>query len=97
MTPPNAAVPPAAAGAANARLAAFGEWLRRHSRIVARVQWIVVVAYVVLVCVPALLPLPPDDARWFNNLTVFAQWAFWGRRARCRAACASTRTCSRMR
>ncbi len=78
MTPPNAAVPRTAAGAANARLAAFGEWLRRHSRIVARVQWIVVVAYVVLVGVPALLPLPPDDARWFNNLTVFAQWAFWG-------------------
>ena len=78
MTPPNAAVPRTAAGAANARLAAFGEWLRRHSRIVARVQWIVVVAYVVLVGVPALLPLPPEDARWFNNLTVFAQWAFWG-------------------
>jgi polyferredoxin len=41
-------------------------------------QWTIVAAYALLVVVPAFLPLPPDDARWFNNLTVFAQWAFWG-------------------
>jgi polyferredoxin len=78
MTQSTAAVARASAAAGNARLAVFGEWLRRHSRVVARIQWIVVAAYAVLVGVPAFLPLPPDDARWFDNLTVFAQWAFWG-------------------
>ena len=42
------------------------------------VQWVVVAIYAVLVIAPALLPLPPDDARALNSLTVFAQWAFWG-------------------
>jgi polyferredoxin len=32
----------------------------------------------VLLLVPALLPLPPEDARAFSSITVFAQWAFWG-------------------
>ena len=78
MTESTAAVPRAATVAVSARLAAFGEWLRRHSRFVARIQWCVVAVYVVLVGVPVFLPLPADDARWFNNLAVFAQWAFWG-------------------
>jgi polyferredoxin len=78
MPESTAALPRAATVAANARLAAFGEGLRRHSRSVARMQWIVVGVYVVLVGVPAFLPLPPDGARWFNSLTIFAQWAFWG-------------------
>jgi polyferredoxin len=59
-------------------LGAAGEWLRLHPRTIQTVQWIVVVAYVFLVAVPAFLPLPPEDAHWYNNLTVLAQWLFWG-------------------
>ena len=59
-------------------LARYGSWLSRNGRTVRAVQWSVVAGYVVLVVVPAFLPLPSDDARALDNLTVFAQWAFWG-------------------
>ncbi|HTS23847.1 MAG TPA: 4Fe-4S binding protein [Casimicrobiaceae bacterium] len=61
-----------------ASLAALGEMLRSHARTVRLVQWIVVAAYLFFVIVPALLPLPSDDAHWYNNLAVLAQWLFWG-------------------
>jgi polyferredoxin len=59
-------------------IARYGDWLQRHPRAVRAVQWIVVAAYAVLLIVPALLPLPGNDARALDNLTIFAQWAFWG-------------------
>jgi len=59
-------------------LAAAGEWLRRHSRVISALQWGIVGAYAFFVVVPAFLPLPPDDARWYNNLAVLSQWLFWG-------------------
>ena len=59
-------------------LARYGSWLARNGRTVRAVQWSVVAIYALLVVVPALLPLPPDNARALDNLTVFAQWAFWG-------------------
>ncbi len=68
----------ASTGPAAMRLAAFGEWLRGHPRTIQHIQWSVVVAYVFLVVVPAFLPLPPEDAHWYNNLVVTAQWMFWG-------------------
>lgn len=61
-----------------ALLARYGEWLRTHAAAVRVAQWSVVAVYAVLLVVPACLPLPPDDARAFDNVTVFAQWAFWG-------------------
>jgi hypothetical protein len=66
--------PPRAPGG----LAEYGQWLRRHSRIIQIVQWTIVACYAFLIVTPALQPLPSDEARAFNNLTVFAQWAFWG-------------------
>ena len=63
---------------APARLAAIGEWLRVHAGVIRFVQWLIVAGYAVLVIVPAFLPLPPDDAHWYNNLTILAQWLFWG-------------------
>jgi polyferredoxin len=60
------------------RLAALGEWMRRHTRALQILQWCVVAAYVVLVAVPAFLPLPPEDAHGYDNLVVAAQWLFWG-------------------
>jgi polyferredoxin len=52
--------------------------MRLHGRALQTVQWCVVGAYIVLVVVPAFLPLPPDDAHWYGNLVVAAQWMFWG-------------------
>lgn len=60
------------------RLAALGDWMQRHPRPIQTIQWCIVAAYALLVVVPAFLPLPPDDARWYNNLVVLAQWLFWG-------------------
>ncbi len=65
-------------GFASKWLAAYGEWLRKQTRTVRLVQWLVVACYAFLIVTPALLPLPGNEARAFNNLTVFAQWAFWG-------------------
>ncbi|ACB94045.1 4Fe-4S binding protein [Beijerinckia indica] len=56
----------------------LGEWLRRHQRMIQTTQWGVVLVYLVLVAVPAFLPLPDRTAHVWNNLTVFAQFAFWG-------------------
>ncbi|HQU51123.1 MAG TPA: 4Fe-4S binding protein [Casimicrobiaceae bacterium] len=67
-----------AASRASVRLAAYGDWLRDHAGVVRAVQWIVVAAYLILLAVPAWLPLPGQDAHALDNFTVFAQWAFWG-------------------
>ncbi|MEO6929888.1 MAG: hypothetical protein ABI190_12060, partial [Casimicrobiaceae bacterium] len=73
------AAPPVPRGRAGRTwLARYGEWLKRNATIVRGVQWVVVVAYAFLIVVPALMPLPGNEARALNNLTVFAQWAFWG-------------------
>lgn len=60
------------------RLAALGEWLRTHSRGIQALQWAVVATYALLVVVPAFLPLPPEDAHWYDSAVVLAQWLFWG-------------------
>lgn len=66
------------AASAAAFLAAAGDWLRLHPRTIQAIQWSVVVSYALLVAVPAFLPLPPDDAHWYNDLVVLSQWLFWG-------------------
>lgn len=58
--------------------ARVGDALRRHRRAILALQWLVVVFYGVLVVVPAMLPLPPAGATFVTNLTLFAQFAFWG-------------------
>ena len=60
------------------RLAELGHWLQRHGGIIRSVQWAVVAVYLILVAVPAFLPLPDRTAHLWNNLTVLAQFAFWG-------------------
>lgn len=59
-------------------LAEFGIWLRDHGQLIRRTQWIVVCIYVCLLAVPALLPLPDGKARILGNITIFAQFIFWG-------------------
>lgn len=55
-----------------------GNVLQRHQRAIKIGQWIVVGVYLVLVAVPAFLPMPPKDAHIWTNLTEFAQFVFWG-------------------
>ena len=59
-------------------LAWMGEALARHQGAIRRVQWGVIGAYALLVAVPAFLPLPGRAAHLWNNLTLAAQFAFWG-------------------
>jgi hypothetical protein len=61
-----------------AAFARFGDWLRRNQKLIQRVQWGVVLAYLILVSVPAFLPLPERAAHIWTNFTLFAQFAFWG-------------------
>lgn len=56
----------------------LGEAMRRHRGVIVGVQWVVLLAYLVLVITPAFLPLPETGAHLWDNLTLFAQFAFWG-------------------
>ena len=56
----------------------IGTWLLRHQRAIRRVQWGVLAFYALLVVVPAFLPLPGRDAHLWSNLTLAAQFVFWG-------------------
>ncbi len=60
------------------RVARVGDFLRDHQVAIRRLQWAIVGIYVFLLAVPAMLPLPGRTASVFNNLTVVAQFAFWG-------------------
>jgi polyferredoxin len=59
-------------------LARTGVWLRDRQNVLRRAQWLVVVAYVALLVTPALLPLPQGVAHIWTNVTLFAQFVFWG-------------------
>ena len=59
-------------------LAPLGNWLQRHGSLIRRLQWVVVLFYSALLIVPAVLPLPTETAHVLNNLTIFAQFVFWG-------------------
>jgi polyferredoxin len=56
----------------------LGEAMRRHRGWIVGLQWTVLVAYVFLVVTPAFLPLPESGAHLWDNLTLFAQFVFWG-------------------
>lgn len=59
-------------------LSRLGDLLRRQRKAIIGLQWVVVLAYLGLVTVPALMPLPPADGRILHSLTLFAQFVFWG-------------------
>ncbi|WP_137936555.1 4Fe-4S binding protein [Chitinivorax sp. B] len=59
-------------------IAVWGHWMRDHGSAIRCIQWVVVVVYLFLIIVPVCLPLPDDQARILNNLTLFAQFLFWG-------------------
>ncbi|MBI5721323.1 MAG: 4Fe-4S binding protein [Burkholderiales bacterium] len=58
--------------------ARVGDAMQRHRTPIQAVQWVVVGVYAVLVLLPAFLPLPPAGATILSNLTLFAQFVFWG-------------------
>ncbi|MCC4115473.1 4Fe-4S binding protein [Aromatoleum toluclasticum] len=60
------------------RLARVGELMRRHRGWILGAQWVILAAYLFLVITPAFLPLPDSGAHLWNNLTLLAQFAFWG-------------------
>lgn len=62
-------------GRASAR---FADFLRDHAALLRKLQWGIVAIYFFLLLVPAVLPLPDNAASMFNNLTIAAQFAFWG-------------------
>lgn len=64
--------------AGRGRLARLGLAMRRRRGAIIAAQWFVVLSYLVLVVLPAFLPLPPDQAHIWNNLTRFAEFMFWG-------------------
>jgi len=80
--PASPAIPPrgrqARPRAIAAGLQALGLAMQRHARAIRAIQWAVVVFYFGLVITPAFLPLPPEGSSILDNLTLFAQFLFWG-------------------
>ncbi len=74
----NAPAPAAAPNRLDAALARAGLWLRGKQVFLRRLQWGVVAAYVALLVTPAVLPLPQGAAHVWTNVTLFAQFVFWG-------------------
>jgi len=64
--------------AINVWLTQVGHAMRRHAGVIRHLQWAVVLFYCVLLVIPVLLPLPPAEAGLLNNLTLLAQFLFWG-------------------
>lgn len=56
----------------------LGDWLMRHQRAIRLTQWVVVLVYTGLLIVPLFVPLPTRLAHIWNDVGVFAQFAFWG-------------------
>ena len=59
-------------------LQSLGDAMQRHRSVIQAIQWTVVLFYLALVVYPAFLPLPPQYAHVYDNLTLFAQFVFWG-------------------
>jgi polyferredoxin len=59
-------------------MARLGDAFRRHQGMIRGIQWAVVVFYAALVVVPAFLPLPDYSRHIWDDLTLFAQFLFWG-------------------
>jgi polyferredoxin len=52
--------------------------MRRNGALIRGLQWFIVVVYAVLILVPVFLPLPDETAHIWSNMTLIAQFAFWG-------------------
>ena len=68
----------AAARPLNRWLTQLGHAMRRHAAVIRYLQWAVVLFYAVLLIIPAFMPLPAAEAGILSNLTLLAQFLFWG-------------------
>lgn len=59
-------------------VAAVGDWLMRNQHWVKGAQWFIVALYIFLVAAPVFLPHPLNQEHIWTNLTLFAQFLFWG-------------------
>lgn len=59
-------------------LSKLGDLMRRYGGVIRGIQWFIILFYLVLLIIPAFLSLPPDKARALNNISLFAQFVFWG-------------------
>lgn len=59
-------------------LARLGDAMQRRRGMIQAIQWGIVLLYAVLLIVPVFLPLPASGATILSNLTLLAQFAFWG-------------------
>ncbi|GAB2793349.1 4Fe-4S binding protein [Halomonas shantousis] len=64
--------------ARTSRLVALSHAMQRRRGVIQAIQWCVVGLYAFLLVVPAWLPLPDYQAHILTNLTVFAEFVFWG-------------------
>lgn len=62
----------------NILLANIGHWMRDHKFAIQLIQWCIVGVYAFLIIVPLFLPIPDEHAHLWSNLTLIAQFAFWG-------------------
>lgn len=62
----------------SALLQKLGNAMQRHRGAILAIQWTVVFFYFLLLIVPAVMPLPAEDAHIYDNLRLFAQFMFWG-------------------
>ncbi len=67
-----------AAGRLKRASSRVADFLRDHASLLRKLQWGIVALYAFLLIVPAAMPLPGNTASVFNNLTIVAQFAFWG-------------------
>ncbi|WP_207000590.1 4Fe-4S binding protein [Trinickia mobilis] len=67
-----------AASARPGRLAHAGQWMQRRGAAIRAIQWGVVAVYAFLILVPVFQPLPDETAHLWSNLTLAAQFVFWG-------------------
>ena len=59
-------------------IAIIGTYLQRYGKQIQRLQWIIIFIYAFLILVPVFLTLPPTYIRFLENLTLAAQFIFWG-------------------
>lgn len=59
-------------------IAQAGNWMMRHQLAIQRLQWSMLALYFVLAVIPPFLPAPGPNSHLWSNLTLFAQFVFWG-------------------
>lgn len=62
----------------NISLLNFSLFLKQNQKIINFIQWVTISFYLILVILPACLPLPAFDAPLFTTFVLFSKFIFWG-------------------